>query len=513
MFGCSSALGSPGNDQAVFDTSEAPRQHKPASLPSENPTHSFWTHSSPDANPLAREGSEDPLTADADICIIGSGITGVGVAYHLSEAISNGAILDSPLSVVILEARDFCRGSLLHIIFYFLAISLGRNGGHLTAISFSGFSEREKEHGVDEALRSCALENYTVSAVVKLIEENDWSKDVDWVNGGHVSLLFPEGELERTRTDYERAKVAGLNLDDVYWLTQEKVEEVFGAHHPAVRKAGHNLWPLKFVTKLYEHARQRSGERFNLKLHTHTPVTSVSKLAQDDSDSSRKFILSTPRGTITCSRVVHATNAYASHLLPFLAGQDGIIPTRGQVIATRASVGTELIKTNTNLCDSSLWQLSQYWFPRPLKPGEQEPLIILGGAREASHEPFEQYVDDDSSVNPVVGKFLRDFLPSVFEGMFEYGKEPEMEWTGIMGYTAMGDPFVGPVFDLSTGNDKDYKGQYIAAGYTGHGMPRAFACAEVVVQMIVAELTGKEWSRLAWFPQRYLTWNRMKYRN
>ena len=83
-------------------------EHPPASLPSTNPTCSFWL--SPDANPLAREGSEGSLTADADICIIGSGLTGVSVAYHLSEAIENRAlpISDPPLRVVILEARDFC---------------------------------------------------------------------------------------------------------------------------------------------------------------------------------------------------------------------------------------------------------------------------------------------------------------------------------------------------------------------------------------------------------------------
>ena len=81
---------------------------KPASLPSQNPTHSYWTDSSPDANPLACEGSAGPLTTDADVCIIGSGFTGVGVAYHLSEAIAIDTQLQSPLKVVILEARDFC---------------------------------------------------------------------------------------------------------------------------------------------------------------------------------------------------------------------------------------------------------------------------------------------------------------------------------------------------------------------------------------------------------------------
>lgn len=74
-------------------------------LPHENPTKSFWTHGSADANPLAAEGSDGPMTTDADIVIIGSGITGVGAAYHLSEL---APAKNLPLNIVIIEARDFC---------------------------------------------------------------------------------------------------------------------------------------------------------------------------------------------------------------------------------------------------------------------------------------------------------------------------------------------------------------------------------------------------------------------
>lgn len=83
---------------------------QPAPLPVSNSTRSFWLHPSDtrssnetyeDVNPLAKEGSEGDLTKDADVCIIGSGISGVGVAYHLSKLPMNR-------KVVILEARDFC---------------------------------------------------------------------------------------------------------------------------------------------------------------------------------------------------------------------------------------------------------------------------------------------------------------------------------------------------------------------------------------------------------------------
>lgn len=75
------------------------------SLPVSNATRSFWMAGTPGVNPLARVGSTGPLTTDADVCIIGSGITGVSAAYHLSKLLGNEA---AALSVVILEARDFC---------------------------------------------------------------------------------------------------------------------------------------------------------------------------------------------------------------------------------------------------------------------------------------------------------------------------------------------------------------------------------------------------------------------
>lgn len=89
-------------DEATLLTIEP----EPAGLPVPNPSRAFWTHGEPDCNPLAREGSDGPLASDADVCIIGSGITGVSCAYHLAQLQGRH---DHPLKIVILEARDFCQ--------------------------------------------------------------------------------------------------------------------------------------------------------------------------------------------------------------------------------------------------------------------------------------------------------------------------------------------------------------------------------------------------------------------
>ena len=90
----------------IYDTAQAAfrslKVDGPASLPVPNSTRSFWLHPSKDVNPLAKEGSSGSLANDADLCIIGSGITGISAAYHISKTAK------MPMKIVILEARDFC---------------------------------------------------------------------------------------------------------------------------------------------------------------------------------------------------------------------------------------------------------------------------------------------------------------------------------------------------------------------------------------------------------------------
>ena len=178
----------------------------------------------------------------------------------------------------------------------------------------------------------------------------------------------------------------------------------------------------------------------------------------------RRWLLDTPRGSIHAHTVIHATNGYAAHLLPFLTHKPdrvGIIPTRGQIIATRSSVGLDKLLT------PSYSNGFEYWFPRPVNATatreKTTPLVILGGGREIDGPHYEMGITDDSVINPAISKVLKDFLPRVYpEGWFPKDKEPEMEWvsylspvlasicldiityqTGIMGFTQSGDPLVG----------------------------------------------------------------------
>ncbi|VDB83241.1 unnamed protein product [Peniophora sp. CBMAI 1063] len=451
----------------------------PASLPVHNSTKSFWTHSSPGCNPLANEGSEGALTSTTDVCIIGSGITGVSIVYHMSRLLHESG---KRPRITIVEAREFCSGA------------TGRNGGHLTAHNFLDFASDWKSHGLEDAKRAFEIEQYTAREIFRLVQEHSLEQAVDYVAGGRTVPAFSEHELEAMKTNYEAAKAAGLDVSAIEWLSKEKVEKKYGTSYSAVRQPGCNLWPLKLVTALYRIA--QSTEKLDVGLHTQTPVTRIDGGPGD-------WIVQTPRGAISSPIVIHATNGYASRLIPHLAGSHGIVPVRGQVLALRAGTGLDVLTRSSWLANDGF----EYWFPRPVENEEERPVVILGGGRESAGPTFETFECDDSVISPIISSTLRKFLPAVFPDRHKEGDDSNvlMEWTGIMGHTSSGDPLVGPVMD-SDGGDKTYAGQYICAGYTGHGMPRAYACAEAITRMVIAKMNGSdEWEVPSWLPRHYLT--------
>lgn len=156
----------------------------------------------------------------------------------------------------------------------------------------------------------------------------------------------------------------------------------------------------------------------DLSLHTHTTVTGVRPSLIDD----RAYEVDTTKGIIRADYVVHATNGYVSHLLPqFTEPENAVVPVRGQVIGTRASVPRGELWSDNFVGNEGF----EYWFPRPC-PSSERPLIIIGGGRESA--PWESNVTDDSFLDETVGKTLRGFLPNVYPKSFTRDSEPEFEW-------------------------------------------------------------------------------------
>lgn len=269
--------------------------------------------------------------------------------------------------------------------------------------------------------------------------------------------------------------------------------QLFGAACAgAIRIPGNNLFPRKLVTAIFQRAQAqaaRPDSPVSLSLFTNAPVVSVTA-----SDKTRgQWDVNTAVGSIRARFVIHATNAYASHLVPSLAaGWHAIVPTRGQVVAYQpAQGGNPHWTTGWGGPDT-------YHFQRP--GGE---CVILGGFRE--REPAEEFGNaDDSAVSARVGAGLRGYLPVAFPKWFApqaggIEGDVQLEWTGVMAYRKSGVPLVGHVFV----DGVEQVGQFISAGYTGHGMPRCQPCGSAVGLMVVDELKGKRSEVPEWLPGHY----------
>lgn len=459
----------------------------PAPLPTDpaKATVSYWLVSTrPDSVP----GSLDTLPAQSDVAIIGSGITGVSCAYHLLDSLSTE---ESPIkSITIVEARSFCSGA------------TGRNGGHLTAASALAYTDLASNPahllGQDSGRLSAdelsfetgravadilAFERDTADAVRNIIKEQSGAEGVGFTDNNNWHLCFEQAEVDAFEESLRQAEHAGLSsfVGQVRRVPKEEVDEKMDKPVGIVAVyeiPGATLHPRHLVALIFKRAqRLADGKEIELSLVTDTPVLKVSNST-----------VHTSKGELAAKYVVHATNGYASHLLPHLsfASTGGIIPTRAQVVAIPPTSGKHL--WGMGLSAGGGYEYGHQ------RPGSEAPLYIFGGGRQFA-TGREWGVADDSRLNPEVSAFLHPYLSRVFPNSYE--EKVHSEWTGIMGYTKTKDPLVGPV--------EGKQREYIAAGYSGHGMTRAYGCARVIADMIVADAKGEVWQRRDGFPLCYLT--------
>lgn len=130
-----SAAVSPIKRQHALD-----RIYSDPGIPCDTPTSSFWLQT---PHPNFVQPSSKPLPTEADIVIIGSGITGASIARTLLQNRANSSSASPHPVVVMLEARDICSGA------------TGRNGGHIleTADEYAEIADLFGEESARKHLR------------------------------------------------------------------------------------------------------------------------------------------------------------------------------------------------------------------------------------------------------------------------------------------------------------------------------------------------------------------------
>ncbi|KAH7464004.1 hypothetical protein FOMA001_g17910 [Fusarium oxysporum f. sp. matthiolae] len=421
----------------------------PSPLPVENATTSFWRS---DPHPLDDHRSTPEPPAQVDIAVIGAGYAGVATVYHILEQCKARGV--SAPRIVILEARQACSGA------------TGRNGGHLKPDPYNRPSSLVATHGIEAATECAEFEAKNLPAVKKAIEKE--GIDCDFVFTRAVDALMSDTICERMKSAVDLLRKNGVSvMQDVYFARGTEAEQlsgVKGAKGCLSYTAGH-MFPYKLILQLLSKAVDAG-----VNLQTHTPVTAVTKAPDEDG----YLTLTTPRGEIRAAKIVYATNAYTSSILPEFV--DKIVPVRGICSHIKPGKSPAPLLPNSYIIR---WSDTEYEYLIPRLDGS----IVVGGARSVYYHDLPSWynnVNDDELIEAAKTHF-NGYMQHVFHGWEDSGAYTSKVWTGIMGYSSDGLPHVGVV--------PGRRNQFIIAGFSGHGMPSIFLSAKGVASMVMEGLS------------------------
>lgn len=365
---------------------------------------------------------------DADVVVIGGGITGTSAALWLARA---GA------RVVLLEGRRVAAGA------------SGRNGGFLLGGTSETYGTAIDRYGRERARRIWAFNVSNQELAVGLVRELDergWG--CDYRQTGSLRIAQGESELE------EINRGIALMREDGWAAEPVSRENLPATLHSAYLGAAYyprdaQIQPARFVTGIARLAVEAGAD-----IHELSPVTGLHP-------HDNGFVVMAAAGQVHTRTLVLATNAWTGELSDAVGAgwlARTIVPTRGQVLAT-APIATRLFD-----CPCYADEGYQYW--RQLDDGR----LVVGGWRNRS---FATEASADETPGEPVQRHLDGF---VYETLGLRDAAIEHRWAGIMAFSPDELPLVGRLPGMP--------GCYLAAGYTGHGNAYALQASRVLAELI-----------------------------
>ena len=372
-----------------------------------------------DAKPL--DGS-----VQADLCIVGGGLTGLSAALHAAQR---------GLSVVLLERSTLGDGA------------SGRNGGQVHVGMRRDQQWLEARLGKAAALELWRIAQDARTALLQLID--DERIDCGWRPG----LLHLDHQPRYVADSWQTVAWMREHYDDqtLRFVDREEARRLVastGYHGGIYDSAGGQLNPLD-LTRGIARAAQRAGAM----LHPMTPATRIDKTATG-------FDITTLNGTVSADRVLLACNGYLGDLDRTVAAH--VAPLNNYVAVTEplGSAAVDLIRDPIGVSDS---RAVVYYFRRT----PDDRLLFGGGEGYAQSYPS----DVAGAVRPHMLRIfpqLRDVridyawggTLAVTANRMPYAREVQPGLYSISGYCGMGvvlAPYFGRLFaEALTGGSADF---------------------------------------------------------
>ena len=386
----------------------------------DNEKISFYRSSVEDLN------SQDHLTSDidADICIIGGGLTGISSAINLSN---------KGYSVILCEARKIGWGA------------SGRNGGQL------GIGMRKDQYTIEQKLglsHAKELWNLGLEAVDQAINLiNEHKINCHLVNGVMSAACF-EKDIEEYKFEIEHMS-KHYNFEGYKFYNQSQVrEEINSKMYIAgmLNSGSYHLNPLKLTIGLAKVAQENK-----VKIFENTPIEKIKE------EGDRVKVIS-KKGTIRANKLVVACNGYLDTILG--SKKNKFMPINNYVIATEPlgeKRAREIIKNNYAVCDTR-FIIDYYRF------SEDWRMVFGGGETFTSN-----FVKNATSF---VSKRMIKVFPQLKNVKIDYS------WGGTLAITVNRLPHFGTLMN----NKVSY-----AFGYSGHGLALSVLAGKLIAENIYGD--------------------------
>lgn len=362
---------------------------------------------------------------ETEVAIIGAGISGALVRYHL---------INAGIDCVTIDARTIGLGSTsastsllqyeIDVPLYKLTEMIGKEKAEraykLCSEAIDKLGKIIKERGVDYFEKKKSL-YYAV-----------YKKDVSWL-----------------REEYEARKNAGFK---VRWLDADELEKDFGfkGYGAILSEQAAQTNAYMFTHCLLQH-KHRKGKANDI--YDRTEITDIKH-------SKSGVILKTESGyTIKAKKLVYATGYEVV---------DFIDKKIVDLLSTYAVISEQYNERDFWKDEVLIWNTADpYLYMRTTADNR----VLVGGRDEDFRDPNKR--------DKLMKKKTKQLTADV-DKMFPHLKfKPEFAWTGTFGSTKDGLPYIGPYEKLPN--------SYFALGFGGNGITFSLIAAEIITDLILGK--------------------------
>ena len=325
---------------------------------------------------------------EADVVIVGAGITGASTAFWLRR-------MRPDIRIVIVDRHTVAAGA------------SGRNAGFLLRGTAENYAEALQSVGTERALR---LMRFTAASIDSL--RASVPAEVCALEGSGSVVAAGDADEDAALRESERLlracgeRVRYLEVDEVNRKLDSR-----GFRGGLFDPAGATVDPVRLV----RHLVAASGAD----VWTHRAVSRI------DDDGPRQWAVS-EHDRFGGHRVVLALNAYLPQLVPELA--QFVRPVRAQMFAARPANGARL--------SLPVYSHHGYFYARSTDNGT----LLVGGARHLHVEAETGY---DDATTSVLQADLEAYVARHFPGFGEM--DVLRRWSGVMGFSPDGLPVIGRI--------------------------------------------------------------------